>query len=390
MANDILETSELSRRRLLGLLAASAASGVVSTRRGHAAPQANDARGNKPTIPKGAIIRTILKDLRPEELTGTILFHEHIGSSPDVDVVVEEVEYAGTKGVSCIVDGGHPDMRRKLENLRAIATRTKVNIVASGGYYTQRTYPPEIATKTEDEIATDLAQEARRDRLGAFGEIGQIPNASDFTRDERKVFRAVGKAHVLANLPVFTHNAYGTGPNVPREAGLRQLDVFESVGVDPGRVAIGHVCCLDDSSADIMKQIAKRGAFVGFDRMEDVHPHRPGAENVVVDVPDAQRVRMILAFLDAGYVDHLLLSADCTGQPIKLDEEVNQMVADGWLASGDGKKIKAILEDSMGYMRTLSGFVPKLRVAGVNEATLRTILQDNPRRFLAFVPKQSA
>jgi phosphotriesterase-related protein len=226
--------------------------------------------------------------------------------------------------------------------------------------------------------------------LGAFGEIGQIPNAPDFTPDERKVFRAVGKAHVLANLPVFTHNAYGTGPNVPREAGLRQLDVFESVGVDPRRVAIGHVCCLDDPSADIMKQIAKRGAFVGFDRMEDVHPRRPGAENVVVDVPDAQRVRMILAFLDAGYVDHLLLSADCTGQPIKFDEEVNQMVADGWLASGDGKKIKAILEDSMGYMRTLSGFVPKLRAAGVNEATLRTILQDNPRRFLAFVPKESA
>jgi Phosphotriesterase family len=54
---------------------------------------------------------------------------------------------------------------------------------------------------------------------------------------------------------------------VPKDAGLRQLDVFESVGVKPQRVAIGHTCCLDDPTADIIKQIAKRGAFVGFDRV---------------------------------------------------------------------------------------------------------------------------
>ena len=64
---------------------------------------------------------------------------------------------------------------------------------------------------------------------------------SDFTADERKVFRAVGKAHVKNNLSIFTHNNYGTGPNVPREIALRQLDVYESVGVNPRRIAIGHL-----------------------------------------------------------------------------------------------------------------------------------------------------
>jgi len=34
-------------------------------------------------------------------------------------------------------------------------------------------------------------------------------------------------------------------------------------------------------------------------------------------------------------------------------------------------------------------FVPKLRHAGVNDTTLRKILVDNPRRFLAFEPKSS-
>jgi predicted metal-dependent phosphotriesterase family hydrolase len=167
---------------------------------------------------------------------------------------------------------------------------------------------------------------------------------------ERKVFRAVGKAHLRTNLPIFTHNAYGTGPNVPRDAGLRQLDVFDSVGVKPQRVVIGHTCCLDDPTADIVKQIANRGAFVGFDRATG------GL------VPDDKKVVMILAFLEAGYADQLLICSDFTGRRSPARP---------------------------GYANTLTVFIPKLKAAGVSEAVLHRIMYDNPRRFLAFVPKRS-
>ena len=40
-----------------------------------------------------------------------------------------------------------------------------------------------------------------------------------------------------------------------------------------------------------------------------------------------------------------------------------------------------------GYGSTLTVFVPKLREAGVKDETIRRITIDNPRRFLAFVPK---
>jgi predicted metal-dependent phosphotriesterase family hydrolase len=62
---------------------------------------------------------------------------------------------------------------------------------------------------------------------------------------------------------------------------------------------------------------------------------------------------MILAFLEAGYSDRLLLSSDSRAQ----------------------------------FGRTATQFVPKLRAAGVKEEMLHGILVDNPRRFLAFVPK---
>jgi hypothetical protein len=40
-----------------------------------------------------------------------------------------------------------------------------------------------------------------------------------------------------------------------------------------------------------------------------------------------------------------------------------------------------------GYASTLTVFVPKLRQAGVDESTIHRITVDNPRRFLAFVPR---
>jgi predicted metal-dependent phosphotriesterase family hydrolase len=41
------------------------------------------------------------------------------------------------------------------------------------------------------------------------------------------------------------------------------------------------------------------------------------------------------------------------------------------------------------YGRTKTVFAPKLIQAEVKEETIHTILYDNPRRFLAFVPKKT-
>jgi len=358
----------ISRRDLLGLFGAAAGLGLVSPGAVGvvAEPLQTASRAASVAFPKDAVIRTVLKDLSPDALgTAATLFHEHLsfewarvrgpngrgpatGPAKDVMLVSDQLDIAATEGVGCIVDAGTTDVGRDVEFLTRIAARTRVHIVACGGLYMQRTYSDDIATKSEEQIADDLVQDARATRYGAFGEIGETPDAA-MSALERKVFRAVGKAHARTNLPIFTHNAYGTGPNVPRDAGLRQLDAFESAGVDPRRVAIGHTCCLDDPAADIIKQLAKRGAFVGFDRVT------AGA------VPDDKKVTMLLAFLDAGYADRLLLSSDYN--------------------------FTARSAARPGYGTTLTVFVPKLREAGVKEDTIRRVTVDNPRRFLAFVPK---
>src|SRR5262245_17713493 len=309
-----------SRRDVLGLLGAGAGLGLALRPHGGpdgvlAAALQRPAAAAKLSFPNGAIIRTLLKDLPPSELeTRATLFHEHMswewalvrgpggrgtptGPPKDVNLVTEQLNVAAMEGVGCVVDAGTNDVGRDLDFLRQIARQTNIHIVGCGGLYMERTYPNDVATRSEDQIADDLVREARAAGYGAFGEIGETPDAA-MSAAERKVFRAVGKAHLRTNLPIFTHNAYGTGPNVPKDAGLTQLDAFESVGVKPDRIAIGHTCCLDDPAADVIKQLAKRGAFVGFDRVTG------GL------VPDDKKVRMLMAFLEAGYADRLLLSAD--------------------------------------------------------------------------------
>src|SRR5262249_17196943 len=145
----------------------------------------------------------------------------------DVAMMVDEAKAARMDGIACIVDGGHPDMSRNMEALKRITTESALPVVASGGYYMQRTYPAEIAQKSADQIADDLVREAREQRLGAYGEIGQQDGT--LTADERKVFQAVAMAQKRTGLPIFTHNAYtGVRPvqnPVPPDAALRQLDV---------------------------------------------------------------------------------------------------------------------------------------------------------------------
>src|SRR5262249_38193113 len=168
-----------------------------------------------PTFPKGAIIRTVLKDYNPEDLAaGPTLFHEHMSFVPDfmprwnryaretavarnpalanqpapaappappadakyfmqdVDVMSAEMAKAKADGPACIVDGGHPDMGRDFGFLKEISRRSGLPIVAGAGFYTQPFYPAEIHTMSEDQIVAALVKQTESDPVGVFGEIG--------------------------------------------------------------------------------------------------------------------------------------------------------------------------------------------------------------------------
>jgi predicted metal-dependent phosphotriesterase family hydrolase len=197
-------SGRVNRRQAIGLLGVGAGVGFFSgadraTSLLAAALQGSS--GASPvTFPRGAVIRTILKDIPPDSINGSILFHEHLNgeynresrqltlpppSQADTAPVIEDVREAMKNGVVLIVDGGHPDMGTNYGALRKISQATGLHVVCSGGYYIQNTYPQEVSDLSEDQLADSLVTEAAKGRYGAYGEIGDNANETDFTPDEK-------------------------------------------------------------------------------------------------------------------------------------------------------------------------------------------------------------
>jgi phosphotriesterase-related protein len=361
-------STRLSRREVVRLLGVGAGAGLVAGL--HADLGVAAQGGRRVSFPKGAIIRTILKDVPPEALAGgATLFHEHLSLSDppapwvpppknpptgpplgsDVDLMVEELKATAKDGVSCIVNAGTKDLGQNIEKIRTMSQRSGMHIVLANGYWTQTNYPPEVARQTEDEIADGFIRDAAAERWGALGEIG---SSLTMHPDERKVLRACCKVHLRTGLPLFTHTPH----QGCRSCALEQLDIIEKAGVNPRLVCIGHIADItDDPKAETHKAIAKRGAFLGFDTV--------GRR---LTQPDSKKLQMLLAVLDAGYEDHVMLASD--------------------FASTDELKTN----HGVGLGAAYVVFVPKMRYAGVKEDTIRKITIDNPRRFLAFVPKKTS
>ena len=344
-----------NRREALGLIGTAAGAAVV-TARGTAAVMAQQTFTSvePPDFPAGAIIRTLRGDVDPTELAnGATLFHEHVGRA-DVDLAVEELRACAFDGLGCIVDASTG--RRTPEQLRylnAIAARSDVRIVAAGSYFEDigfAIYPVRVAEMSEDELVEELVADAAAQGWGAFGEIA---SSLEMRPDERKVHRAVARAHLRTGLPIFTHTPHESCPS----CAMDQMDVIEGQGVDLSRVVIGHMATIKPEHNPLAthREVARRGALIGLDTL--------GHEMRRSDIPAADKVRMVQDLLDAGLEDHILLSSD------------------------QGKERQFKRYYGHGWSSVLMQFVPKLRFAGVPEETIRKILVDNPRRFLAFVPK---
>ncbi len=373
--------ARLSRRdalRMLGVGAAGAGLGlsagaVSAAGAARALPQA--AGASQVTFPQGAIVRTLLEDLSPDTLAdGATLFHEHLAfdyASPPaeprapgtpepppptndemVDLLVEELQMAKFDGVSCIVDSSiGPRTPQQLENLQTMATRSDVHVVLGGSYFLQARYPEEIIAMAQEEITASMVAQAARERWGALGEVGSsFPAMHD---DERKVIAATAQVHVQTGLPIFTHVPHESCPT----CAIDQLDLYEAQGVDMAHLCIGHQSTIkrsDDPTWETHKEIARRGAFVGFDTVG----HRMSSSFI----PERQKVDMILNMIESGYEDHVLLSADFAN---------TTQIKANW---------------GNGFSTVLVQFVPKLRYFGVPDETIHKILVDNSRRWLAYTP----
>ena len=226
--------------------------------------------------------------------------------------------------------------------VRQMAERTGLNIVLGAGWYREPYYERRLYRAKTDEIAEELVRDVTEGidgtdvRAGVLGEIGA--HFTWVSPVEERVFRAVARAHKQTGVTVLTHAS-------DWPVGLDQLDILQEEGMDPRRIVIGH--CQSHPHHEYHAEIARRGAFVAFDRM-----------GVVNEYEREQVMRNIKQMIDAGLTSHVLFGQDVCRR--------SDYVAYG--GKGYGYIPTTLRED--------------LYELGVAKEQYHQIIVDNPRRAL--------
>jgi len=160
------------------------------------------------------------------------------------------------------------------------------------------------------------------------------------TETETKILRAAAAAGAATNAVIGSHTIRG---RVVRE----QLDILERAGYTAERFIWIHTQAEPDFTLHL--EMARRGAWIEYDGI--------GGE----EETDEDYLRLILRVLDAGLGDRLMLSHDR-----------------GWYdpaqpGGGTPRPFTYIGEQ----------FLPRLRAAGVDEATVHQLTCANPFRAFA-------
>jgi len=172
------------------------------------------------------------------------------------------------------------------------------------------------------------------------------------SRNEKKVLRAAIAAQRETGAPLMVHP--GRHPRMPMEI----VELIRKEGGDPRRTIMCHICrTIADVRAVI--DLAQTGIWLEYDLFgleNSYYPYNPS-----FDMPnDGGRMAHVLALVEAGHGDQILLSHDIA------------------------YKTSLVKYGGYGYHHLLVNVVPRLRAKGVDDAGLHRLLVENPARAFAF------
>jgi phosphotriesterase-related protein len=304
-----------------------------------------------------AIVRTVRGDIEPAQL-GVTLPHEHviqdhfpIWGDPDETLkdeaeMARELELARASGIHAIGDLSTVDTNHDLDALARISAASGVHIIGSTGWFYGQHLPPFVHQATVAQLAHIMERDVLEGsadgsvRAGVIGEIGW--SNSEMLDPERQVFEAAAIVHQRTGVPIFTHTTGGT-------LAAQQVDFLERRGVDPARIAVSHMDT--NPSLDYQLGVARRGAYLSFDRINNPD-----------QLPDETRIDLLVRLLDAGFVRQLLLAHDTA------------------------RRSQLVVHAGRGYAHVLTKFLPRLRTRGVDDESIRTMIEVNPSAYFAFTP----
>ncbi len=304
---------------------------------------------------------------------GATLMHEHVfGLSPEIlwnwpdipegwdlearaEQAAAKLEALRAAGVDTIVDLTVVGLGRYVPAVRRVAERTGVNIVAATGLYTYDALPPYFANRGPGTLfggPDRLSEFFVRDLTEGIGGTGVkaaiLKCASDhlgMTPGCARVFRAVAEAHLETGAPISTHSHSAS------RGGLEQQRLLASLGVDLGRVVIGHAG--DSTDLAYLEELIAGGSYLGMDRF--------GIDTIS---PFEDRVAIVAALCARGHAGRLVLGHDSYCFNDRFDEAVVRR-----------------RHPNYHLLHISRDVLPELRGRGVTEDQIHQMLVDNPRRI---------
>lgn len=262
--------------------------------------------------------------------------------------VIGELSEAKAGGVDTIIDATAMDLARDVDFVADVSQASGVQVVVATGLW--RDIPRFFWERGPDFVADIFIHEIQEGIGPNLIKAGVIKVASDeegVTPQAELVLRAAARACKATGVPITTHQW------APAQVGRRQTEIFSEEDVDMSRVCIGHSA--DTKDVEYLESLLKLGVYLSMDR----YPSRPG-------MPDwRERNATVKALIERGWADHLMVGHDYVPAP--------------YLADGSGPEP----EHPTRYLFLSTTALPALRADGVDEATIRRMTVDNPRRFLA-------
>ncbi len=298
-----------------------------------------------------ALIRTVLGEVKPSEITGALL-HEHmqlaetekdfIDARPAViRKLTGDFKKLIKAGCNCFVDTSMNSARPRLA--AELSERTGMHVVCTTGFYVEARMPRFVKKASIAEISARMERDVTEGMKGTGHRAGLIKvasNAYGVLKNERKVFLAAAKAHRKTGAPVHVHGPKGAWP---------QFELLNSNGVPPESISIAHI---EVAPWEDILRVARAGGIMCFTNW--------GGKEWV---PEGQIVAQVVDLVRRGFARQITISVDM-------------------YLSWTGGRLRQRWPG--GYTQIFDRVIPKLRKEGLTRAQLDAIIRKNPARHLAF------
>jgi phosphotriesterase-related protein len=316
-----------------------------------------------------ASIESVTGPLDADEL-GVTLIHEHLRARDESNAeqfphlydqdalraaAVEAANAALASGVKTIGEPTAMLLGRDVRFIESVAKETGLQAIVCTGIYTYDHLPLYWQSRSPDVMAEAFIHDIETGIQGTDIKAAFIKCAADepgVTENVEKVHRAAARASLRTGRPIMAHSrpASQTGP--------RQVEILLEEGVAPEKIQIAH--CGDTDDLDYIEGLLDQGVYVGLDRY-----------GIEMYLPSDRRDNTTIALLEKGHAERMFLAADsCASLDWFPDETVEVLMKEGavkdWTIS--------LVPDQV---------LPRLRERGMAEEQERTMMEENPKRWLA-------